>query len=846
MNALPSLSSCVHTAIAGGAVLCTANQRLAEHYRECHDQWRLNRGERIWEDPAILPLEAWIYEIAVRYAPLVPAPSHVERICWEQIVAEDQSHDVLDTSKLAADAMKAYAWLHLYGIEMDKALAGRGGEAEALLRWARAVERKLARLGMAPLAKLGAQVPNWILGQALPLPERMILAGFVAPPPSYRRLFEALQQVGVRIEAVRTEGQPKMCRVWRCMDEEEEGRWLAARILACFRPGIRIGVAVPDLHRRSARLQRILRQELDPSGRCQPGVVDFSLGDVLARKPSVRKAMQWLEALGSSTIDGACMKLLIDAIACRLEEKEHLRLLQQMHEQCLQRVPLSQWLDWLSAHAGQPALALRDLVEGWPKGTFLPSQWLKKVDAFLQQMGWEPCEDAVLREWREAQHVAASLDGIQGAVNWATFRSLFFRVLQERPVRPPPGGAEIRVMGFLECVGQRFDRLFVLGMHEKGWPQPPRPHPMIPIDLQKAYGFPHADAVREHQYAVEVWRNLLSGTEIVEAMYGAMEEHEGERLCSPLVSDWPTDTVDRAPSRRAALAWMNHKVQIERRPYPKLPLDALQVAGGVSVLTTQSECPFKAFAMHRLGLSRLEDPPYGVDPRLRGIFLHRLMERIWRKLQDKEGLDALVSTSIRNWLEAEAKACIAECGIVGMSQARIALEALTLAELASRWLEKEMQRSGFRVVHREASRFWQIGPLRLQVRIDRLDVDAQERKIVIDYKTGNPPANAWVGERPADAQLPAYALAFEADAAAFALLRRSGMRFYGLASAKEMLPDVQVSQDWEAQCRQWRLTLERLATEYAQGVIEARPRDDRACKPCAYASLCRIRDLEHA
>jgi hypothetical protein len=147
-----------------------------------------------------------------------------------------------------------------------------------------------------------------------------------------------------------------------------------------------------------------------------------------------------------------------------------------------------------------------------------------------------------------------------------------------------------------------------------------------------------------------------------------------------------------------------------------------------------------------------------------------------------------------------------------------------------------------------------VGPLVLDVRLDRVDETAAGERIVIDYKTGEPGLGAILRPRPEEPQLPLYATAAEpgAAAAAFALVRPGATRFVGLAREADLLPGVRTpaeaersgaQADWPAQVAFWRGELERLAGEYAAGRADVAPRKGLAtCRECGLQPLCRIHE----
>ncbi|MCL2659936.1 MAG: PD-(D/E)XK nuclease family protein [Acidobacteriaceae bacterium] len=129
-----------------------------------------------------------------------------------------------------------------------------------------------------------------------------------------------------------------------------------------------------------------------------------------------------------------------------------------------------------------------------------------------------------------------------------------------------------------------------------------------------------------------------------------------------------------------------------------------------------------------------------------------------------------------------------------------------------------------------------IGPLRLDVRIDRIDAGA-EGDILIDYKTGKATPNEWLGDRPDAPQLPLYAVltgeepGAPLEAVKFALVRAGEMKLKGL-------PD---SVNLEEQVESWRVVLENLARDFAEGDARVNPKSyPKTCQYCAQRILCRL------
>ena len=172
------------------------------------------------------------------------------------------------------------------------------------------------------------------------------------------------------------------------------------------------------------------------------------------------------------------------------------------------------------------------------------------------------------------------------------------------------------------------------------------------------------------------------------------------------------------------------------------------------------------------------------------------------------------------------------------------LEADQLQRVLAALLRAEMRRAPFRVRTVEQESVVTLGPLTLNVRIDRVDELADGTIAIIDYKTGERATSAgWFGERLRDAQVPLYATQAGATVSA-AVVTRLALPETGYSGfwpdqsfpgRQSRAADLQPA----AQLEVWRRQLELLANEFAAGdtrIFVDAPEDAAG----AYAPLTRV------
>jgi len=296
------------------------------------------------------------------------------------------------------------------------------------------------------------------------------------------------------------------------------------------------------------------------------------------------------------------------------------------------------------------------------------------------------------------------------------------------------------------------------------------------------------------------------------------------------------------------------------------PVDrGVPVRGGVTPLALQSECGFHAYGEMRLGARELESPAPGLDPRERGMLLHKALELVWIKLQ---GQFSLIGTDeqVRRPLIADSVAA----AVVSVFRGRVPHEIERAVERESHRLERlietlfrqELRRPSFDVEVLEARRVVSIAGGQFELRIDRIDAIEGGGFAILDYKSGQPRAPRWNGEQIRDPQLLAYLLAErgrDVQALANVSLTQGRAKFSGRSARAGLLPDVgglpglnpskvaaeDIDAAWRTETSRWLHGLQMVAADYLSGQAPVQPAAD-VCRNCHLTVLCRRIELAAA
>ena len=868
--------------LAAGVTVVTPNQRLAQALAREFDAKQVAEGRSAWESADILPYAAFVqrcyedllYSELASSLPILLTQAQ-QHALWEDIIRRSLAGEALlalpETAALAADAWAtAHAWRLL-----DSLRSGELNEDAAAFRdWCAQYSLRCARDGHTDSALLPDLVAARANDLAMRKPELLAVYGFDIRTPQQQILFDAMQAAGTELVCAAPEGREAEVLRLACADARDEVQraacWARSRLDADAHA--RIGIVVPDLAERRKAILRIFRTVMAPAlpGSHQaPLPFNISLGQALAEYPLVQAACLILELAGRE-IDFTRASLLLRSpfiAAGEAEAAGRARLdleLRRRAEPAISIDRLLHILDAAGADAYAPRFAqcLRQLAALRKSDLFAaraPSAWTRAITDTLKLMGFpdkgrslDSAEYQTLKKWHEVVAGFGGLDRVSAKMGYAEAIARVWRLAAQTLFQPEAPDAPVQILGVLESAGIEFDHLWVMGLSDDAWPIHTRPNPFLPLAAQRKARVPEASIEATFALDAAITRGGRAAAREVVLSHPAAE---GERklLPSPLLRDLPQGelALPAYPRYRDRIHAAARIEAIEDAIAPPLAAGAA-LTGGTAVITDQSACPFRAFALHRLDAQSPQAPHAGLDAMERGMLVHRVLAGAWSELKTKTALDAIDAIELDALLARAAGDAVAR--VKRERPATLAgrfaeVEKGRLVRLARVWLEMEREARGddFTVVAVEDKRKLVIGSLTLRGKLDRVDELEDGRRIVIDYKSTAESASAWLGERPDEPQLPLYLVSTEPDAVgiAFAQVKAGEMKFAALAADETLLPVRKSLPDigWDAQVGAWREVLARLATQFAAGEAAVQPKYPRkTCRNCDLQPLCRIRE----
>lgn len=355
---------------------------------------------------------------------------------------------------------------------------------------------------------------------------------------------------------------------------------------------------------------------------------------------------------------------------------------------------------------------------------------LSQLAATLSEAGTQLAGDRLWAgpDGRALGDLLAAIDSAPDAARLAVGRdealALFHALLSDVPVRPPwRRHPRLAILGPLEARLAHADLLILGDMNEGSWPAPPAPDPWLPPAARQALGLPPAEA----RIGLEA-HDLLSATAAQELLLTrARRDDAGPTVASRFLlrleaafGDLPGDEVADIAARLDGSA----RTCRFPRPEPAPPAAERPRRLRVTEADMLAADPFSFYARRMLGLEELRPLEQEADAAVRGIAVHRILERL---VKERPGdPEALVAEELAK---------------LGGDPALLRLWAPRVRRMVA-WVEGQLvaeRQGGWQRFETEVKLGLDWRGVQIDGKADRIDVHADGRIRIIDYKTGNVP-----------------------------------------------------------------------------------------------------------
>ncbi len=892
-------------AMAKGHLVLTPNHRTHIQLLDFYGQWRKQQDlPSVCLTPQIFPIDIWIRR---QWQQIVATTTDdgkqilepiLESSVWQSIIAQSDSGAALVNKQgTARSAQEAWRLMHIWKISLDEVrrqshfhiAAKSADDLSAFLSWIEDFEIFCDKHRLISLSELVTQVIKKIAESKIKVPQNIVLTGFQTPPPLYSDLINTLKDNSENLDHFTPASFKPEQAIVPCLNAEDEIQQAAhwAKTILSKNPSAKIAIIDPKINQQAPSLQRLFSMVFsddDTVSLCSRENRSFSLSlqKPLQEMPLMDTAMgvldlnsRWLETLSfcklmrspflifSDTEEAACAALEVS-----LRDKGELKIQLSLVRELSGREGKAEYSPIISSSL----LTLDSLRRAAPRKA-LCAQWCDVFEAQLQCLGWpgnrqlDYAETQQLNSWSRALKLFKQTSHWHGAVSIDSALSHLGQIVRALSVNSASEAAPIQVLNPTEADGLHFSHCWVMGLSEQHWPVAGHPSPFIPRALQKAAGIPESEINLLTILAKQQLQQFRNNTQSHIVFSFPCQDDEislkPSAMLESLTGIVPADDkpAPLAPLSAAAMAMLASDTTETFSDNATIPLsDNEQSSGGVSLLAHQADCPFKAFAIHRLGATPLSRPAIGLPAHVLGSLLHEIMERFWQQIKTQQHLLDTSEEDIQTLTNTIVNAALQEKARYyrhSMTEKFISLESQRLSALLFSWLEEEKKRGSFKVLSSEARYVWQHANLSLNLRVDRLDQTAAGTLVVVDYKSSKNSEIKWTDERQTDPQLMLYMQAVEAgqsqqvDGLFIAQIHVEESRYKGISNDDVIYPKSQFSHkpaisetsNWDNLRQSWQQSLTAIANEYLQGFAAVAPKKiSSSCTWCHLDGLCRIND----
>jgi probable DNA repair protein len=826
-------------ALAAGAIVITPNNRLSSQLLQ--DFFKTTTPLSKISEVTCLPYKTFLQHWFKKLRHQDPHRSHPillsqaqQDYLWQQILVDYNAGFINEVKE-------AWRRCALWQIDSASDAFALTPQTQHFQRFSNEFKQQLQKLH----ALTEEQLVGYLLNSPpIDLPFKLIWACFDDYTPEQQALQNAMQQRGCVQEAYDLGEKHTEAYRYAAKDKQDEYRQMIewAKEQLNLKKG-RIAIVIPELQKEFTPLQRLLKQHLSSEA------FNISLGQPFIEYPIVAHALHWLD-LDKATLDHHQIKLLLTSPYLSGSHQEFITRSELMQKSTLlKHVNLSFYTFIKATRPTAPLLAAcLENIADYPHEAS-PMEWVHYFKTRLLELGFPGEYTLQSANYQCFQRLMMLLDEflqlalISPIMTKKEALAALNHLAKSTIFQTQKATTSLQILGLLEASGCTFDSIWVSGLTDQCLPQKANLSAFIPIHLQRERSMPHASAERELQLAEQLVARLQYGCEHVVFSYPQLME-DMPNLPSPLIKPFkelPKRIIDE--SRRET-----HLMTYQEDYLVPFALNE-SISGGTALLAYQAQCPFRAFAAHRLHAEKAVMIVEGLDVIERGSLIHNVLDLLWQRLKSQHYLlslsDGKLQEEITHAIEQALKPIIQESRRSFSSLIRD-VEILRLTRLVEASLAWEKKRPPFIVESTEQHFTIQLGGIDFRLRVDRLD-EVDGKKWVIDYKSSLPSASPWNEERPEAPQLLLYALLDEQINALLFLQLKGGRVACSGFSENKVLDDVKSlkpDEEWADYRERWQHQLTELACEFKKGHCPPEPQRRSTCQQCDFTPLCRVGLME--
>lgn len=819
-----------------------SNQLLRDYYKNyAHDFGALKK-------PNCLPYTSFLknlYNWVQHTYPLNKHPILLTKLqqnyLWQQILLKNSNYSF--NIGLLNAIQDAWGRCQAWQIKIDHAAFTETPQTKQFQKWQQEFQEHLDKLHAITQEQIVDYLFNFPLTKEENITNKIIWVCFDDYTPQQKSLQIYLEKLNYENQSYDHKDTASKPQKYIAEDKQDEFKQMLAWVNNKLQTkDQQIAIVIPNLAEDEKKIKRLLNKYI-------PNKFNISLGKSLNEFPIITHAIQWLSiGIDGETISNHQARLLLSSPYLADSKAEFINraeILQKSELLTNNTILISDFILACQKTAPKLTNSLKNLVI-YPKYAS-PMDWVTIFKKRLTNLSFPGEYGLPSASYQSFQRLLALFDEFQQLTiinnNMSVETAIFAlnKLIQETifQLQQPP--TPVVVLGLLEASGCTFDSIWICNLHDKCLPGNTNFSAFIPISLQKELLMPHSSAKRELEFATKQLDRFQNSCNEMVVSYANFID-DVPMLASPLINNFPLLTINFTQVISTKIKLIQHEEEY------KIPLQNTEtITGGTSILANQAKCPFKAFATHRLHASAPESITNGHDAKKRGQDTHKIMEQLWIHLQSQEKLLSINSDYLQNLIEKIILNNITTITFTKNKELEKIIrevELTRLKRLINSVISWEKQRPEFIVAAIEQKFSINLAGIKFNIRVDRIDLIEDNKKLIIDYKSSLPEKNPWNEDRPEEPQLLIYSLLDEnINSILFIELKSGSININGLSAQEIEIKGVKLAQkelDWSDYQTKWQQQLLMLANEFKEGVCTPLPLRSSICSQCAFKNLCRI------
>ncbi|WP_367606609.1 PD-(D/E)XK nuclease family protein [Legionella sp. W05-934-2] len=824
------------------ATIVTPNQRLAQILIQ---QWSNQQHNTVTQYPHCYAYTIWLRHSFNQVIAKTPASSHPILIdnlsavrLWHKLMIE-QGH-TNSSITLAENLYQAWCQCQAYRCTIDFDQFNYNHQTLWFAKLAKQFEAYLKGANLI----VESQLADFLCHHANVFAKKhLIFACFDQLTPQQLYLFDCLTKQGIQIDQRDVDRKPavKLGKVTLADTNQENQAWIDWLVNQHQSGKQSIAVILPNLQECAKDIQRLLRYHFKPEQ------FNISMGQSLLDFPLISQALVLLKP-ATRTFSSLDIRIFLTSPFIKGSQSEWLNraLLLETNRQLKQTVIAKEiWNTLIEKHCP----SLHQLFQGLPSypEKALPSEWANHFHQRLNHFGF-PGDYGLTstlyqcyEKWLGVLTDYAQFDRIESALNVNEAIELLQMHLTRTIFQPQSAMSTIQILGMLEAAGCEFDALWMAGLTDLTLPATGQLTPFIPIPLQQKLGMPYASQAKEYDIAQKRLNRFHHSCEEFVVSFAHLSD-DRPNMPSPLISPYPELEIQLSSQKN------KHPLNWQTYTDPQtIPLqEGESIRGGSRILANQAQCPFKAFAAHRLGIQDSEKAIDGLDNREKGTLIHLILQTIWQKIESQNTLNTMNRETLVQLINETINRCVSQVfnqPQTDFEKSVIALERHKLSKLILSVLEEDKKRPPFHLTAVEQTCQYDFEQFSIKLKFDRLDTTLEDgSKWIIDYKSTIPSGTPWLDDRPDDSQLLLYALLDEdIRTISYMQVQTGDVKHRGFAEHPPPIHGISAAKKktWADYRLQWKSVVNELANEFSHGVVRPHPKKNTICLTCPYGQLCR-------